>query len=315
MVTIIGIEGALKSAFPSFKKGVARHGDKFELVSHPDYASNADAFIQTNLIKPKVLNNDVRRIAYTFIRDSNKPYLVHESPSFRRHLGWARLGWYSYKWTEGIFGNENSPPDRWNKFQKETGIVLKDWHSPGDSILIMAQKEGDSSLLKLYEKYESFYDWLEELIINIREHSDRPIIIRPHPRNRPKGIKLASRLQKKLKDPTITISQNTDSIEDYLSSPNKADGLYEDLKKAHCVITYNSLSGIESICEGIPTFAMEDGSMIWPIAHKDLKQIENLDYSIDRYQWSCDIAYTQWTGKEHSSGESWAHLKPLMFKE
>jgi len=315
MVSIIGIEGALKTQFPSFKKGVARHGDKFELVAHPDLASHADAFIQTNLIKPKVLNNDSRRLAYTFIRDSKKPYLVHESPSFRRYLGWARLGWYSYKWTEGVFGNENSPSDRWNKFEKATGITFKDWHSPGNSIIIMAQKEGDSSLLTLYEKYNSYYDWVEDLIVDIRKYTDRPIIIRPHPRNNLKGIKLASRLQKKLKDPTITISNNTDSLGDYLSSPNKADGLYNDLKKAYCVITYNSLSAIESICEGIPTFAMEDGSMIWPVAHKDLSQIENLSYDIDLTQWKYDIAYTQWTGEEHKSGESWAHLKPLMFKE
>jgi len=314
MVSIVGIRGSIK-ATSALEVGFKRHGDLYKLVDSREDASDADCFIQTNLLKPKFYKMQERASAYQYILDSNKPFLVLESPVFRKYPAWTRLGWYSYKWSDGIFGNENSPSNRWNKFQKETGIVLKDWHSPGDSILIMAQKEGDSSLLKLYENYNRFYDWLEELIIDIRKYSDRPIIIRPHPRNNAKGVKLASRLQKKLKDPTITISQNTDSITDYLSSPNKADGLYEDLKKAYCVITYNSLSSIESICEGIPTFAMEDGSMIWPIAHKDLSQIENLNYSIDRFQWSCDIAYTQWTGKEHASGESWAHLKPLMFKE
>jgi len=317
MIKLYGIEGALKTQFPSLKKGLEKHGDIFELTADLHYAQNADAYIQTNLIKPKVMRNDTRRVAYSFIKDSNKPYLVHESPSFRRHLGWARLGWYSYKWTEGVFGNENSPPDRWNKFEKETGITFKDWHSPGENIIIMAQKEGDSSLLELYRKYDSFYDWVEHIIYEIRKHSDRPIIIRPHPRNKSKGIKLAGKLQKKLKDKYITVSQNTDSIKDFLGNgvSAKADGLYEDLKQAHCVVTYNSLSAIESICEGIPTFAFNDGSMIWPVALNDLSLIERLPQDIDLTQWKYDIAYTQWTGEEHRRGESWAHLKPLMFKE
>jgi len=313
MIKLYGINGALKSAFPGLEKGLKRHGDQFKTVNYTQ-ADDGDCYIQTNLIKPKVMRNADRNLAYSYIRDSGKPYLVNESPSFRRHLGWARLGWYSYKWTEGVFGNENSPSDRWNKFESETGIVFKDWNSPGDSILIMCQKEGDSSLLEMYEKYDSFYDWLEELIVDIRKHSDRPIIIRPHPRNREKGLKLATKLQLKLNDPTITVSQNTDSLGDYLSSPNRADGLYQDLSQAWCVVTYNSLSAIEAICEGIPTFALNDGSMIWPVALKDLSMIETLKYDIDLTQWKYDIAYTQWTGKEHASGESWAHLKPLVFK-
>ena len=313
MIKLYGIEGALKSAFPGLEKGLKRHGDQFKTVKYTQ-ADDGDCYIQTNLIKPKVMRNADRNLAYSYIRDSGKPYLVNESPSFRRHLGWARLGWYSYKWTEGLFGNENSPPDRWNKFESETGITFKDWNSPGDSILVMCQKEGDSSLLEMYEKYDSFYDWLEDLIVDVRKYSDRPIIIRPHPRNKDKGIKLATKLQQKLNDPTITVSQNTDSLGDYLSMPNRADGLYQDLAQAWCVITYNSLSAIESVCEGIPTFALNDGSMIWPVALKDLSMIETLKYDTDLTQWKYDIAYTQWTGKEHASGESWAHLKPLVFK-
>jgi len=314
MITLYGIEYALKSAFPGLEKGLKRHGDQFLIKKWQD-ADDGDCYIQTNLIKPKILRNDLRRDAYLYIKDSGKPYLVNESPSFRRHLGWARLGWYSYKWTEGVFGNENSPPDRWRKFEQETGITFKDWNSPGKNILIMGQKENDSSLLSLYAKgYESFYNWVEDIIYEIRKYSDRPIVIRPHPRNRERGIKLATQLQKKLKDKHITVSDRTDDLSDYLSTPTKADGLYQDLAEAYCVVTYNSLSSIESICEGIPTFALDDGSMIWPVAHRDLSQIENLSYDIDLTQWKYDIAYTQWTGTEHRKGESWAHLKPLMFK-
>jgi hypothetical protein len=55
--------------------------------------------------------------------------------------------------------------------------------------------------------------------------------------------------------------------------------------------------------------------MIWPIAHKDISQIENLNYNIDITQWKYDVAYTQWDRMENKTGESWAHLKPLFFEE
>ena len=55
--------------------------------------------------------------------------------------------------------------------------------------------------------------------------------------------------------------------------------------------------------------------MIWPIAHKDISSIEKLNYNVDITQWCNDIAYTQWTATENRKGESWKHLKPLMFGE
>ena len=79
------------------------------------------------------------------------------------------------------------------------------------------------------------------------------------------------------------------------------ESVLDTLHSAYCAVTYNSLSAVESITEGIPTFALNDGSMVWPVAHKDLSQIENLDYSIDLTQWKYDIAYTQWNKAERKS--------------
>jgi hypothetical protein len=314
-MNIVSIKGSIKTT-RSLENGFKSLGDDYSIIEdlNDSRVQNADCFLQTNLIKPKIANSPSRREAYQYILKSNKPFLVLESPVFRRYysLKYVRLGWYSYKWNDGIFGNTNSPNDRWERFQKESGIVLKDWHSPGDSIVIMGQKEGDSSLQTLYANYNSYYDWVEDLIIEIRKYSDRPIILRPHPRNYSAGKKLSLRLSKKYKN--ISVSENV-KIKNQVSDQYDGDGLETDFKKAYCVITYNSLSGVESVCDGIPTFALEGGSMISPIAHTDLSQLENLKYDIDRTQWCYDVAYTQWTSKENRRGESWAHLKPLMFKE
>lgn len=307
MIKLIGIKGSIKTLL-GLNKGLSKHGDEFILVKSIDEVKHADCFLQTNLLKPKFYNDEKKYVAYEYILNSKKPFLVSESPSFRKYPQYNRLGWYSYKWSDGIFGNENSPPDRWNKFKKETGISIKDWNSPGDHILIMGQKEGDSSLSNLYKKYESFYDWVEEIIKEIRKYSDRTIIVRPHPRNLRHGISMCIDLNKKFKN--VQISENLTE-----GGNQGGEGLERDLRLAYCVVTYNSLSAVESVCEGIPTFAFDNGSMIWPIAHTDLSTIESLKYDINITQWCYDIAYTQWSRLEHKQGESWQHLKPLIFKD
>lgn len=308
MTTVIGIKDCVKT-LRSLDKGINRCGDTFKLVDLSEAVNlNCDAYIQTNLLKPKHYHANKSQ-GYQFIQQSKKPFIVSESASFRKYPQYARLGWYSYKWTDGLFGNENSSDDRWNKFVKDTNIRIKEWNSPGDNILIMGQKEGDSSLLELYKTYQGFYDWVDDIVQKIRLYSDRKIVLRPHPRNLRHGESCANKLARKYGN--IEVSKNVASD----VTDQGGDGLDRDLKNSYCVITYNSLSSIEAICEGIPTYAFENGSMIWPIAHKDISSIEKLNYNVDITQWCNDIAYTQWTATENRKGESWKHLKPLMFGE
>jgi hypothetical protein len=92
------------------------------------------------------------------------------------------------------------------------------------------------------------------------------------------------------------------------------EALDRDLQNAYCVITYNSLSGIEAVEAGVPLFAMENGSMAYPLAHKDLSQIENLNYNIDLQEWKNKIAYTIWNKSEVQSGVCWNHLRQVFNK-
>lgn len=313
MTHFVMIEGASKM-HSRFSHGLETCGDTWELAKTVDDAAiqKADAFFQNNLLKPKFLVPGVKS-PYQVILETNKPFIVRESPVFREYeFGWQRLGWYSYKWSEGLFGNENSPPDRWNDFQQKTGIRINKWNSPGSDIVIMGQKEGDSSLLELYKKYPGFYDWVYDLIIQIRKYSDRRVVLRPHPRNLSRGLRSINSIIDKLKKVGVkNVILSTNLTE---GGNQGGAGLDADLKNAYCVITWNSLSGVEAVCKGIPTFALENGSMVWPIAHKDISKIEQLDYNIDITQWCNDVMYTQWHNEELSSGKAWSHLKPLIFK-
>ena len=316
MITMVGFPPPASKLYFGWEKGIERLGDKFittDQIKGP-LINSADCFYQTNEIKPKFL--DDKRVKnhgkyMLLIKNSKRPFIVSESEPFREHRGWLRFGWNSYRWSSANWNNENVGPERWNRYERLTGIKFTDWNSPGDHILIMGQKEGDSSLVHLYEQgHTTFYDWVETVIVELRRHTDRPIVIRPHPRNLDRGVKNATRLINRLPFDNVSISQNLTR-----GGSQGGDGLNVDLNNSHAVVTFNSLSAVEAVVRGIPVFALDSGSMAYPVAHTDLSQIENLNYDIDLQQWKNKIAYSMWNKQDVQSGECWAHLKPVYFGE
>lgn len=312
MIKMIGFLGISKNYY-NWPQGIEQLGDSYTRIDEfdPNALYEADCFYQTNMVKPKFLHGDRldrEGAKYLYIKNSGKPVLVSESAPFRKYGGYLRFGWNSYMWTDANCNNDNVGPQRWKKFEKKTGITFVDWHSPGDNILIMGQKEGDSALVPLFDEGKVFYDWVIETILEIRKYSDRPIVFRPHPRTAIRGIKKLTRLIEDKKLVNVRLSDNIS-----YGGNQGGVGLDADLDSAYCVITFNSLSGIEAVEKGIPVFALNNGSMVYPIAHTDLSEIENLNYSIDLQPWKNKIAYTIWNKKEVSNGECWAHLKPVYF--
>lgn len=311
MIKMIGFVNISKT-YAGFIKGIKRNGDSYTHIQDfdPNTIYDADCFYQTNLLKPKFMGGfryDKQGSKYEYILNSGKPFLVSESEPFREYGGWLRYGWNSYGWSDGIFNNDNVGPERWNKFQSITGIKIKDWNSVGDNIVIMGQKEGDSALVRLYKQgYKSFYDWVEEIIKEVRKYTDRPIVVRPHPRGSSKGLKQFIKNVSRFDNVKMSVNQTRGGNQGGI-------GLEQDLANAYCVVTFNSLSGIEAITRGIPVYALDYGSMVWPIAHTDFSKIEQLNYNIDLQDWKNKIAYTMWNSSEVKNGEMWAHLKPVYF--
>jgi len=312
-VLMKGFNSPASELYFHWDRGVAALGDQFSLIDNfaDDFTDDADCYYQRNLLKPTYERGD-RALTHgahlNFIANSQKPFIVCETNVFRKCPGWMRFGWQSYRWDEGNFNNADVDSTRWNQFEKQTNISFKDWSKNGEYIVIVGQKFGDSALLKLKEQgFDNFVDWVTHSIIEIRRFSDRKIIIRPHPMSIDRGIKIFSELLENQQFKNVELCQD---VERGKQGGESLDNL---LKDAHCVVTYNSLTAIEAVCEGIPVFAYDSGSMAWPIAHTDLSQIENLNYDIDLQDWKNKIAYTIWNKKEVTSGECWAHLKPVYF--
>lgn len=313
MSKIVGFRYVSKSYY-GWAQGIKRCGDSYDLVTDFDknYKYEADFYYQTNMIKPKFMSGiryENQGSKYEYILNTGKPFIVSESEPFREYPGWLRFGWQDYGWCYGNFNNENVGAERWNKFENKTKINIKPWKSAGSNILIMGQKEGDSALVRLYDQgYKSFYDWAFKTIEQIRQITDRPIVVRPHPRGAGKSLNTFIRRINRFSN--VTISNNVKR-----GGNQGGLGLDADLQNAHCVVTFNSLSSVEAVVRGIPVIALDGGCMTWPIAHKSLSDIENINYNIDIQEWKNKIAYTFWNKLEVKSGECWDHLKAVYKKD
>jgi hypothetical protein len=267
----------------------------------------ADCFFQVNVIKNKTKNHKL----YNFVKSQNKPILVCETNLFRQNSFpisdnkcYFRLGWNHFLRC-GEFNNKNSPPDRWTKIKKLQKLKIKPWRKKGEYILLILQKPGDSTLNSMYEKYESYENWIYKTINKIRKYSDRPILIRPHIHH--KKINFKKFESEKDKIFISSVYKNRSILEGGKS-------LETDFANAWAVVGYNSNSMVESTLAGIPTFPLDEDSVVWNVSNKNnLHNIENPSISIDRLQWCYDAAYMIWNRNELENGQAWQHLKEIYF--
>ena len=169
------------------------------------------------------------------------------------------------------FRNEDSPPDRALEFAHK----LKPWRTDGEHILVCGQVPWDASV-----DHIDFVEWTHSTVSSLKAMTKRPIVYRPHPLAR--------------------------TYAPWGSELSRNYWLEDDLNGCWCVVTFNSNSGVEAILAGIPTVAMDEGSMIMPVA-SSLGQVE-APWTPSREQWFNDLCYAQWTPTEMQKGFTWNHL-------
>ena len=168
------------------------------------------------------------------------------------------------------FRNKGMGPERWEALSAH--LVP---YSRGEKIILCGQVPHDASV-----DMHDHKKWIAETAAALRKLTSRPIVFRPHPLFElpcPEGCEFS-------KLPLVT-----------------------DLKDAHAVVTWNSNSAVEAAIYGKPVFAFDEGSMVWSIANRDLKDINEPKYP-ERTQWARDLAFTQWTPAEMQKGLAWKHL-------
>jgi len=170
---------------------------------------------------------------------------------------------------------------------KNLGIEMKPWrYQRGHQILVCLQRTQSWQ----WRLMPNINDWLMQIIVKIREHSDRHIVVRPHPRQ-----------HIKLLPPGCELSlphHITNSYDDF--------DLLAQLDKTWAVINHNSHPGIQSVIHGIPVFVGRD-SLAATVGNLDIAQIENPSMP-DRGTWFNDLLWTEFSLDEIQRGIPLDHL-------
>lgn len=210
---------------------------------------------------------------WNLFKNSNRPVIVAEVGMLQRGRTWklgvngTGLGCYPYH-----ISDSNRPG--------KLGIDLQPWRNQGQNIVVACQR-GDS---EQWSGQPALQTWLENTVTQIRQHTDRPVVVRPHPRQRIQPIK----------DCVIQLPK---------SLPNTYDSFDFDssLHNAWCVVNWNSGPGSQAIINGVPAF-VGSTSLAAPVANLDWSQIEN-PARPDRTGWLTALCHTEWTLEEIASGE------------
>ena len=208
-----------------------------------------------------------------------------------------RVGINGFMWDSADWGFRHMTNERYKNFWSRFEYEKKDtWNDSGNHILICMQKWGDASLGDV-----DTYEWCRNTVNEIRKHTQRPIIIRPHPIYR-KKLKLAALKREMLQLKSITWRDTDFRIQ------GEIDTITQDLKDCWCTVTHTSGSAVDSVLNGVPNIATGTGNMAWPVSGHSLSEIES-PYKGDKTDWLNKIAHCQWSVDEFRSGLCWEHVR------
>jgi len=235
------------------------------------------------------------------IIESGMPYVQLETQLIGRPIDTAfhnefRVGVNGFLWDDARWGFDHIKQDRSKKVFERNGYDVDiPWKHTGEYILLCMQKVGDASM-----RGQDVFEWTEHTVNEIRKHSQRKIVIRPHPLYR------KSSLHNALKEKVLMIS-DVHWQEADVTKPDFIP-IEDQLKKAWCTITYTSGTGIDAVLNGVPNIACDSGSMVYDVSSKNISEVEN-PYRGSKKDWANKISHCQWSVAEFESGECWEHVR------
>lgn len=280
-----------------FATGVACNGDVAVNVNELVYQSTdvgvIQGWISSDTSRPHlklrntVIENQIKSGKYVVAVDSNL-FLYSDTTNPMHYLRYSFNGIFP---NTGIYCDTRVDPSRWQKISKNLKLSLKDNRTTGNHILICMQRNGGWSMGGV-----DVQDWAIQTINELRKHTDRPIVIRPHPGDKASHKYLnPADATYKLHGLNITVSRN----------PN----LKDDLINCWAVVNCNSSPVVGAAIEGYPIFVTDpDKSQCREIANLNLADIEN-PLLPDRQKWVERISMFHWNFDELKSGECWAHMR------
>lgn len=281
-----------RQTLEAFGRGVNIIGDTAKLVYNAEVVDCDVAVIQGWVNSVTSPHLKIRHNVIQYQRQRGLPVIVIDSnlfgflapDDFNRYLRYSVNGVFP---TTGYYFDSRPDPERWNQIKLQYGFNEHPWNTVGQNILITLQRDGGWSM----QNY-SVQAWLDQVVIKIRQHTTRPIVVRPHPGNQAILKKLTLPQVKNIRISTLT-------------------DLRHELDQAWATVTYNSSPGVASLLWGVPAFITDTEpkrSQAYGYASTDLTSIETPVKS-DRQNLYTRLSQCHFTNAELENGKAWAFMR------
>lgn len=220
---------------------------------------------------------------YNHYRAQNKPVIIVEIGSLYRGDTWKIA--VNHINATGYYGHQDNLD--WDRPRK-LKISLATQTVTRPEIVIATQHQ--HSLLA--QPIVPVEQWVHDQIQLIKNNSDRPIVVRSHPRSLLNIINLP---------PGVTLQR-----------PAKLAGTYDSYDmhyNCHAVVNYNSGPGMQAAIAGVRT-VVDFTSLAYPVSvgYADLEQ----PYVVDRDLWLTQLCHTEYTVDEIKQGLWLNRIKPAL---
>jgi hypothetical protein len=267
--------GALNSGpvFDAFEQGI-RSIKEYPVADQEDVA----------VIWSVLWNGRMQGNQYIFqsFQAQKKPVVIIEVGNLIRNKTW-RISLDNIN-SLGYFAND---ADLDKGRPKQLGIKLKDTNpNRRPEILIAAQHQNSLQ----WKGMPPMVDWVKQTIENIRQYTDRGIVVRPHPRS--------------------PFSLNIPGVR--VEVPQKLRDTYDDFDidyNYHCVVNHNSGPAVQAAIQGVPVIC--DSSSLAGEISGTFENIEDIQLP-DRKNWIIKLSHTEWTVDEIAQGIPLKRLKPKL---
>lgn len=237
-------------------------------------------------LRQTIIDNQLNTNRKVIVADSNLFLYANPSNSPHHYLRYSINGVFP---TTGEYCDDVIDIKRWDQIRRDCNLLVKPMVKKGRHILLCCQRNGGWSM--------GGYDvvsWIINTITQIRQHSDRPIVIRAHPGDK-KAVKYMDRnLFRRM--PGVTLSA--------FDRP-----LHQDLHKCWAVVNHNSSSIVGPIIQGYHSFITDPkNSQCRDVSHIEFKHIED-PLKFDRQAWLRRISMFHWKFTELEDGTCWNHMR------
>ena len=239
---------------------------------------------QNITLRKQIIAEQRRRGLHTMCIDASCWKYIDDGSRYLRYS----LGGPFYDRAE--YANHESDSTKWDEIRQALHIKLQPPQTNAQGhILICMQRDGGFAMKTLDP-----LEWLAQKIKQIRQHSQRTILIRPHPGDyRPDDFAYYRGLADiRLVDPATT-------------------QLSDNLVGAHAAVFFNSSASVAAVCAGVPVFVDDVSCVAWDVANTDISQIE-LPLVFEREQWLYDLSAAHWSDADAQAGRIWQKFLPYL---